>query len=57
MSSPKLNDYTPGLATAKVSVAALWCHLEALEAIANDPAKVKNWGEKIFKEIQACQVA
>lgn len=54
---PELNAYDPKYANAKISVAALWEHLEALEAIADDPAKVKAWAEKIHDELGKCEAA
>jgi hypothetical protein len=54
---PKLSAYEPGIANAKISIVSLWKHIEALDAIANDPAKVKEWAVKIHDEIQQCQVA
>ncbi len=53
---PRLNTYDPKYANAKVSVQAMWKHLEALEAIADDPAKVKAWGEGVWLELQKCEV-
>lgn len=54
--SPKLNDYDPKYANAKVSVVALWKHLEDLKAKASDPVKVKNWARKIYFEVLKCKV-
>lgn len=51
-----ISDYTPEAANAKISVLALWKHLEDLDAVSHDPAAVKAWSEKIFKEVQLCQV-
>ncbi len=52
----KLSTYAPQSANVKVSVAAMWKHLEALDAVTNDPAKVKAWGEKVWRELQGCEV-
>jgi hypothetical protein len=52
---PNLNAYEPEYVTAKVSVAAMNEHLKALDAIADDPAKVKAWGEKLRDELGKCQ--
>jgi hypothetical protein len=54
---PKLNDYEPGLANAKVSVAAMWKRLEALESVAEDPVKVKAWAKQVWNELGKCEVA
>jgi hypothetical protein len=34
----------------------MWKRLEALEVVADDPAKVKKWGEGAWLELQKCQV-
>jgi hypothetical protein len=52
----KLNDYDPMYANAKVSVAAMWKHIATLETLADDPAKVKKWGEKLWRELDVCQI-
>ncbi len=52
----KLSDYTPDLANAKISVAALWECLEDLETMADDPVKVKKWIKKIHAQILKCRV-
>jgi hypothetical protein len=46
----KLNDYKPETAHVKVSVAAMRKHLEALEAVADDPAKGQGVGAKRFSK-------
>lgn len=50
-----LSTPTPGLANAKVPVAALWKHLEDLEAVADDPAKVREWAGKVHDELGKCK--
>jgi hypothetical protein len=53
----KLNHYTPDLANAKVSLKAMWGYLEDLELVADDPAKVSEWAEKIHDELEKCEAA
>jgi hypothetical protein len=53
----KLNQYTPGLANAKVSLKAFWGYLEDLELAAEDPAKVSAWAEMIHDELGKCEAA
>lgn len=53
---PKLNFYDSQYANAKVAMAPFWKHLEALDAVANDPDKVKAWGENLWSELAKCQV-
>jgi hypothetical protein len=53
----KLNNYDALLANVKVSCIGMWEHLEALKAVADDPAKVKEWCEVVWLELQKCKVA
>lgn len=51
----KISDCRPDLANAKVSVVAMWEHLNTLNEVADDPAKVKKWGRQIWKELSECK--
>ena len=51
-----LKDYNPKYANVKVSGAAMWKHLGALEAIAHDPAQVKVWISRVWGELDECEV-
>lgn len=53
----KLSNYDPKYANVKISMVAMMEQLEALEAMANDPAKVKKWRNRVWMELQKCQVA
>ena len=53
---PKLNDYESAIANAKVSVTAIWKHLEILEAIADDPTEVKKWSRRFWDELSKCEL-
>jgi hypothetical protein len=52
----KLNNYDPKYVNAKVSTAAMIERLDALEALADNPAKVKAWVKAVWKELMKCEV-
>lgn len=50
---PELKD--PSWAKVNVSATALQKHLEDLETMADNPAKVREWAGKVYGELQECQ--
>jgi hypothetical protein len=52
----ELNNYDPNYINVKVSLAAMFERLQALDTVADNPAKVKAWGERVWKELGNCEV-
>lgn len=52
----KLSDYDHEFINLKISWPALMKHLSYLERIADKPAKVRAWKERIWSETGKCQV-
>ncbi len=55
-SPAQLNAYDPKYANVRISVANLWKQIKALDAVADDPVKVREWSEKFFDQIGKCEV-
>ena len=55
MGKEKLSEGPAQTAHARVSVAVMWERLEALEAVADDPARVKKWVKAVWLELGKCQ--
>lgn len=56
MEKGKLSEGPPNTAHIRVSLAVMWKRLEALDAIVNDPAKVKKWSDQTWRALDKCQV-
>jgi hypothetical protein len=52
----ELGQGPPDTVHARVSVAVAFKRLEALDAIAAQPAKVRKWSQQFWLELQSCRV-
>lgn len=55
MAEVSLKEGPEGTAYAQVCALAVWQKLEALDALANHPAKVREWSERFWLELQECR--